>query len=221
MAFRDELKVDPHSPAAYYGLGQIAYQRRDLSAALEDSNHSIQEKPDFGDAYVLMGQIEIDLGNEQKAREVLERGAELIEPQRDAGDQVFCAALSPDGGVLAVALATGAKLFDAVTGRERRALTDEFTGTIAVSPDGKTVATGHAKTVKLWEAASGKKLATLEGHAKNCFSLAFSPRGKYLAKAMFSLEAKGERMLPRYRGSFPIAQRPRLLNAAAFNTGRP
>jgi len=108
---------------------------------------------------------------------------QVIKPQPDKGDQVFCAAVSPDGNTVVSAQASGTKLSDAATGRERMSLTDECTWTLAFSPDGKTLATGHSTAVKLWDTATGKERATLEGQAKNCHSVAFSPDGKTLASA--------------------------------------
>jgi len=76
-AFRAELKLDPHSPEAYYGLGQVAFERRNLPVALENAKQAIKEKPDFGDAYVLLGRVELNMGDKQKAMEVLEHAATL------------------------------------------------------------------------------------------------------------------------------------------------
>lgn len=76
-AFKAELKLDPHSPLAYYGLGEVAFERRNLPVALENANQAIKEKPDFGDAYVLLGRVELNMGDKQKAMEVLEHAAAL------------------------------------------------------------------------------------------------------------------------------------------------
>ena len=77
VAFRDELKVDPHSATAYYGLAQVAFEHRDLPNALENAGRAIQENPGYGDAYVLLGRTELNMGNKQKAEEALERAAAL------------------------------------------------------------------------------------------------------------------------------------------------
>jgi tetratricopeptide (TPR) repeat protein len=75
--FQAELKLDPHSALADYGLAGVAFQRRDLATALENANRAIKEKPDYGDAYVLLGRIELNMGDKQKAVEVLERAIAL------------------------------------------------------------------------------------------------------------------------------------------------
>ncbi len=76
-AFRAELKLDPRSPLPYYGLADVAFQRRDLSVALKNATRAIEEKPDFGDAYVLLGRIELNMGEKQKAMGTLEHAAGL------------------------------------------------------------------------------------------------------------------------------------------------
>jgi WD40 repeat protein len=53
---------------------------------------------------------------------------------------------------------------------------------LAVSPDGRLVAMGEwGGLVTLWAAASGQKIATLVGHKRDNFSLAFRPDGRTLA----------------------------------------
>jgi tetratricopeptide (TPR) repeat protein len=77
QAFEEELKLDTHSSQAYYGLAEVAFERQDLPTALADSNHAIEAKPDYGDAYVLRGRIELGMGDKQKAMETLEHAATL------------------------------------------------------------------------------------------------------------------------------------------------
>ena len=71
------MRVDPHSYLGNYGLAEVAFERQDLPAALACANRSIEAKPDFGDAYVLLGRIELAMGDKQKAMEVLEHAATL------------------------------------------------------------------------------------------------------------------------------------------------
>jgi WD40 repeat protein len=50
-----------------------------------------------------------------------------------------------------------------------------------VSPDGTTIASaGNDNLIKLWNFATGELVATLSGHAKNIYSVAFHPNGKSL-----------------------------------------
>ena len=62
---------------ANYGLAEVAFQRQDLPTALEDANRAIEAKPDFADAYVLRGRIELGMGDKQRAMETLEHAATL------------------------------------------------------------------------------------------------------------------------------------------------
>lgn len=71
-AFRRELELDHHSFTSYYGLADIAFRGQDYSSALKNVTQAIQERPDFGDAYVLLGRIEWHQGERQKAVETLE-----------------------------------------------------------------------------------------------------------------------------------------------------
>src|SRR5262249_19575491 len=55
---------------------------------------------------------------------------------------------------------------------------------VAFSPDGKILASGSRdRTIKLWDVASGKNTATLTGHKRGGWWLAFSRDGKVLASA--------------------------------------
>jgi WD40 repeat protein len=111
---------------------------------------------------------------------------------------VCAMAFTPDGKVVvSVGYFDGIQLWDVATGQQRAAR--KIVGRVqhaALSRDGKTVATvrwsklvdeggryvvKEPGCIKLWNTASGKEQATLEGHAADVCSVAFSPDGKALA----------------------------------------
>jgi WD40 repeat protein len=51
---------------------------------------------------------------------------------------------------------------------------------VAFSPDGRLVASAGPRKIKIWNTSEGKLLATLSGHTKGTFTLAFSPDGQWL-----------------------------------------
>jgi hypothetical protein len=95
------------------------------------------------------------------------------------------AALSPDGGKLAVV--TDDLLVVDVTARaEPLPLVGhtEHIFCVAFSSDNDTVASGSIDgTVRVWSASTGRALATLTGHRKSVFAVSFSPDGRVLATA--------------------------------------
>jgi WD40 repeat protein len=77
-------------------------------------------------------------------------------------------------------------LWDAATGRERRALAGHAgaVGSVCYSPDGRRIASGSDdKTIKIWDAETGRELRTLEGHADGVRCVCWSPDGRRLASA--------------------------------------
>jgi WD40 repeat protein len=94
-----------------------------------------------------------------------------------------CAALSPDGKVLAAALDTTVRLWDVTTDKELHFLKwesqDSYVGAVAFSPDGKTLLTGSGDgRIRFWDVATGKMVRELPGRQEGIAGLFFTPDGK-------------------------------------------
>jgi hypothetical protein len=108
----------------------------------------------------------------------------VIKPQQNPDDQIFSAAICPDGKIVACGLASGVRLWDAVTGKELRTVDRIMTCCTAFSPDGTMLATGHSGFIKLWDIPSGKERVTLvdgDDIPRGGMSVTFAPDGKTLA----------------------------------------
>jgi RNA polymerase sigma factor (sigma-70 family) len=104
----------------------------------------------------------------------------VIDPRGPMGDQIFCAAFSPDGKLIACGLSHNGKLLDATNGKEKATLDINHPMCLAFSPDGKTLATGHLEGLILWDVATGKASAVLDGKTKNIAQVGFTRDGKHL-----------------------------------------
>ncbi len=126
---------------------------------------------------------------------------------------------SKDGALLLTGGASGARLWDAKTGKLAFKLEGEigaagavgFAGAAAFSPDGKRALTGSRDHVaRLWDTATGKLVVALEGHSEAVTTVAFSPDGAAMAtgsadhsvrvwnaegQLLFVLEGHGEEAL--------------------------
>jgi RNA polymerase sigma factor (sigma-70 family) len=107
----------------------------------------------------------------------------VIRPHGPMGDQLYCAAFSPDGKMIACGLSHNGKLLDATNGKETAVLDVNHPMCLAFSPDGKTLATGHLSALILWDVETAKSTATLDPNTNNMSQVQFSPDGKFLVSA--------------------------------------
>ena len=101
---------------------------------------------------------------------------------------------SPDGKRLATGSADGAKVWDAIGGREPFTLKG-YTGWVSCvswSPDGTRLATAGSRDgmVKVWDAAGSREPLTLKGHTSGVWSVSWSPDGTRLATGSSDRTAK-------------------------------
>ena len=92
-------------------------------------------------------------------------------------------AYSSDGDLLAVASSIGLWIYDADTGATLDLITTPTpVSTVVFSPDGHTLASGSwdDNMVRLWDVGTGRLIATLAGHRRSVYSVAFSPDGAML-----------------------------------------
>src|SRR5262249_2783956 len=98
---------------------------------------------------------------------------------------VRCAALSPDGRLLATGGQDRAiRLWDMATGKQIRLLSGHTADVLALAfaPDGQVLASGgEDRSVKVWSVAEGREVAALVGQAQAVAGLAFAPDGRTLA----------------------------------------
>lgn len=111
----------------------------------------------------------------------------LLKEFRGHKDSLYCAALSPDGSILATGgYDNDIKLWNVADGKELRTLSGHNGAVfeLAFRPDGKVLASASGdRTVKLWNIETGERLETLKESLKELYTLAFSPDGTRLAAA--------------------------------------
>ena len=96
--------------------------------------------------------------------------------------QVSCLAASPDGRVLATAMAIGTVYLSEFATGNRRADLIGHTGSVrsmAFSADGARLATGSLDgDIRLWDAGNGDSVRLFRGHEGNVEAVVFSPDGR-------------------------------------------
>jgi WD40 repeat protein len=105
----------------------------------------------------------------------------------ESPEEVNYIAFSPDGALLAIAVADKtARIFDAVTGKEIAVLEGHEKGvtSVAFSSDGLRLVTASADTTaRIWDVQTHKMRAMLRGHQKDISFAAFSPDGSRVLTA--------------------------------------
>jgi WD40 repeat protein/serine/threonine protein kinase len=93
---------------------------------------------------------------------------------------------SPDGRYLAAGTASGARLWDLTSPKEPREIElrgrkNAILGYISFSADSRFLSVAGSNTIRLWEVDSGEVRATLKGHSKTVWEVAFLDGGRLLA----------------------------------------
>jgi WD40 repeat protein len=114
----------------------------------------------------------------------------LGRPLPPAGaEQGHCAAISPDGRLLAAGRAGGPVALHDLQAREEHALIDPSAATagaesVAFAPDTRTLAVGQRDgRISLWDVAGRRVRSELPGHPEVVGSLAYAPDGRTLASS--------------------------------------
>ncbi|MFN0135518.1 MAG: WD40 repeat domain-containing serine/threonine protein kinase [Phycisphaerae bacterium] len=110
-------------------------------------------------------------------------GGAMRQDRELAGDSLV--AESPAGLRVAIFAADGARMIDALSGRELFAFAGHAGAAVerfAFSNDGtRFVTASHDRTAVVWDARDGHRIGTLRGHAERVYDAAFSPDGSRIA----------------------------------------
>jgi WD40 repeat protein len=112
---------------------------------------------------------------------------EIEEIARFGHGQIFNAAWSPDGNIIALAGSVGIWLYDAHDLDAAPRLLEGHTQIVrdvAFHPDGRLLASaGNDSTIRLWDVSTGEEQHVLRGHQDVVLNVTFSPDGQLIASA--------------------------------------
>ncbi|MFD1052619.1 WD40 repeat domain-containing protein, partial [Kibdelosporangium lantanae] len=100
-----------------------------------------------------------------------------------APDTAILAAISSDGGKVAVSTNHGVRVWDTGTLVEVGQMTTYNTLSMAFSPDNRAIAIANGNNVEIHQVSDGAKLATLTGHPRSVTSVQFDRAGAQLLTA--------------------------------------
>ncbi|MDH6100454.1 tetratricopeptide repeat protein [Anabaenopsis sp. FSS-46] len=81
--YNKAIELDPNNALAYTGRGNLYADQEKWDLVLADFNQAITIDPNYAGAYIMRGNIYRDLGDINKARENLQRAAQLYHNQGD------------------------------------------------------------------------------------------------------------------------------------------
>ena len=102
----------------------------------------------------------------------------------DYGSYGDCAALSPDGKLIAMGDLLKTRVCDSKTGEE--VLVMKASGSkecVGFSPDGKWIVAGYGRHIGVWDAETGEMHKFYGGHTDEISDVEFSPDGKRIASS--------------------------------------
>ncbi len=81
--FRKLLDRDPENPMVLYSLGTELFKEGNHSEAREYLGRAVENKPDYSVAYRTLGRALFELGEDEEAARVFERGREVAQGNGD------------------------------------------------------------------------------------------------------------------------------------------
>lgn len=81
--FRKLLERDPNNPMVLYSLGSELFKEGSYPEARDHLRRAVENKPDYSVAYRMLGRAHFELGEDDEARAVFERGRRVAEANGD------------------------------------------------------------------------------------------------------------------------------------------
>ena len=81
--FRKLLERDETNPMVLYSLGNELFKEGQYAEARDHLRRAVEAKPDYSVAYRTLGRAHYELGENDEAREVFDRGREVAQKNGD------------------------------------------------------------------------------------------------------------------------------------------